>query len=96
MGKRFSEELKKDAEKLYLTRGNAYQVAIELGIGCSTLQKWVKLQREQMEPVAITQAEELRALKKESARLEEEVAILKKQQRSSQWISFKTNNLYVH
>lgn len=78
MGARYSEEFKRDAVKLYLARGNGQQIAKELGIGYSTLQKWVKARRGELGPAAASQAEELRALRRENARLEEEVAILKK------------------
>ncbi len=78
MSQVFTEEFRKKAVELYLARGKDKAVADELGIGRSTLQKWEKRYRGELNPVLISEAEELRRLQKENARLAEEIAILKK------------------
>lgn len=78
MAQKFSEEFKRKAVEFYLARGNDSTLAGELGIGRSTLLKWVKERRDEPNPVLINEAEELKRLRKENARLAEENAILKK------------------
>ncbi len=84
------------AVELHLARGKDKAVADELGIGRSTLQKWEKRYRGELNPVLINEAEELRRLQKENARLAEEIAILKKQQRSSPRMHFQEDEVRVH
>lgn len=78
MARRFSEEFKKKAVELYLARGRDLSVADDLGIGRSTLAKWERQYRDELNPVLINEAEELKRLQRENARLAEENAILKK------------------
>lgn len=78
MTKMFSDEFKRKAVELYLARGKDQLVAEELGIGKSTLSRWERKMRNELNPVLINEAEELKRLQKENARLAEENAILKK------------------
>jgi transposase len=80
MGKRFSEEFKAEALKLVNEGGvPVARAADDLGIGVSTLTKWVSLHRETTpEPVSLSEREELRQLRKENATLRMERDILKK------------------
>lgn len=81
-GKRYSEEFKAEAVKLVLERGlDAKQVALDLGVGKSTMDTWVRVWRERKAAgIEITPAEleELKRLKKENRVLREERDILKK------------------
>lgn len=80
--RRPSEAYKAEAVKLVLDRGlSVAQAALDLGVGKSTLDKWVRVWRERkVAGVAITPAEleELKWLKKENRVLREERDILKK------------------
>jgi len=83
MGKRrYSEEYKAEAVKLVLERGlSTAQAALDLGVGKSTMDKWVRIaQQRKSGGVEITPAEleELKRLKKENRVLREERDILKK------------------
>lgn len=83
MGKRRpSEEYKAEAVKLVLEQGlSVKQAALDLGVGKSSLDKWVRVWRERKAcDVEITPAEleELKRLKKENRILREERDILKK------------------
>lgn len=78
MATRYSDEFKRKAVELYLAYGNAQQVADELGVARSTLLKWTKEYKEEMNPVLISEAEELKRLRKENAQLKEDIEILKK------------------
>ena len=83
MGKRrYSEEYKAEAVKLVLERGlSTAQAALDLGVGKSTMDKWVRVWRGlKASGVKITpaQLEELKRLKKENRILREERDILKK------------------
>ena len=83
MGKqRYSEEYKVEAVKLVLERGlSIKQAALDIGVGKSTMDKWVRVARERKSGgVEITPAEleELKRLKKENRILREERDILKK------------------
>lgn len=80
MGKRFTEEYKAEAVKLVteggLTIGRA---ASDLGIGLSTLTKWLQQQRAEVpEALSLSEREELKQLRKENATLRMERDILKK------------------
>lgn len=80
--RRPSEEYKAEAVKLVLERGlSVKQAAVDLGVGNSTLDKWVRVWRDRNAAgVKITPAEleELKRLKKENRVLREERDILKK------------------
>src|SRR3989338_3998825 len=79
---RYSEEYKAEAVKLVLERGlSVMQAALDLGVGKSTMAKWVQVWRDRKASgVEITPAEleELKRLKKEVRVLREERDILKK------------------
>jgi transposase len=80
--KPFTEEFKRDAVKLAKERGNIAATARELGISDNTLQGWkLQLDREPANPFpgnGNPRDLELAQLKRENARLKEEVDILKK------------------
>ena len=80
--KSYTEEFKKEAVALVEKSGNLSQVARDLGIHMSLLRKWQqKLIEHPERPFpgkGNPQDEELHRLKKENARLKEEVEILKK------------------
>lgn len=75
---KFSDEFKRKAVELFLAKGNDYSVAEELSIGRSTLGKWVQQYRNELNPVLVKESEELKTLRKENKRLQEENLILKK------------------
>lgn len=80
--KLFTEEFKRDAVRLAKERGNIAATARELGISDNTLQGWkLQLDREPERPFpgnGSPRDPELAQLKRENARLKEEVDILKK------------------
>ena len=81
MGRVFSEEHKKDAVKILVDNGiSAAKVSKDLGIGKSTLEKWLRSYRSSNESqmVSINEREELRKLKAESHKLRLERELLKK------------------
>lgn len=81
MKRKFSTEFKAEAVKLVLEQGLApAQAARDLGIGASTLDKWLKDARGRVQPQAITESEkeELKRLRKEVHYLKMERDILKK------------------
>lgn len=78
MAKKYSDDFKQQAVRLYLEQGNAQRIAADLGIGHSTLSAWTKRYRDELNPTVVQGAEEQRRLMKENARLKEELAILKK------------------
>ena len=78
----FSEEYKLEAVNLVLKQGlTVKQAAQDLGLGLSTLNKWVSLQRQRIASgrvPTIEELEELKRLRKENRILKEECTILKK------------------
>jgi transposase len=80
--KKFSEEYKQEAVKLVVEGGvPVAQAARDLGLGQSTLTKWIAAWRAkspQEEPLTLSEREELRALRKEINQLKLERDILKK------------------
>ena len=77
----FSEEYKKDAVKMVVDNGiSAAKVSKDLGIGRSTLEKWLRSYRSSTESqvVSINEREELRKLKAENHKLRLERELLKK------------------
>ena len=81
MGRKFSNEYKTDAVNMVLENGlRASQVSKDLGIGSSTLDKWVKDYRSQVQPEAknVNDKEEIRRLKAENQKLKLERELLKK------------------
>jgi len=76
-----TEEFKREAVRIALTSGlTRKQVASDLGVGFSTLAKWIQKSRpEDMPPkVDLDQAKEIERLRKENRLLLEEREILKK------------------
>lgn len=81
MRRRFTEEFKQEAVKLVLNQGlSKAQVAQDLGIGESTLAKWVSQHRGKNQPDELveTEREELKRLRKEVNTLRMEREVLKK------------------
>ena len=81
MAQRHSDEFKREAVRIALTSGLARrQVASDLGVGFSTLSKWVqKAPRDDLPPTAdLDLAKENERLRKENRRLKEERDLLKK------------------
>jgi transposase len=81
MPRKFSPEYKQEAVKLVVGQGlSVAQAARDLGIGKSTLDRWIAEGREQTQPDALTESErvELKRLRKENAVLRMEREILKK------------------
>ncbi len=80
-GNRPTPEFRREAVRLALTSGRTRrEVADDLGIGLSTLTRWVRQDRDAEEP-AEDQADlraELKRLRKENAVLKQERDILKK------------------
>lgn len=81
MRRTFSKEFKEEAVNMVLDQGvNLAQAAKDLGIGQSTLNKWVIARRQSQEPGALTEDEraELKRLRKENKIIRMEREILKK------------------
>ena len=79
--RKFSEEYKSDAVKMVIENGiKTSQASKDLGIGQSTLDKWVKIFRSKTQsPAASVDArEEIRRLKAENLKLRLERDLLKK------------------
>ncbi len=80
--KSYTEEFKREAVALVEKSGNRSQVARDLGIHMGLLKKWQQRLAENPDRPfpgkGNPQDEELHRLKKENARLKEEVEILKK------------------
>ncbi len=80
--KTYSEEFKREAVRLFEKTGNRSRVARDLGIHKNLLRKWehqIKLDPERPFPGRGNPHDvELHRLKKENARLKEELEILKK------------------
>lgn len=81
MGRRFSDEYKTDAVKLVVEQGvSITQASKDLGIGESTLSKWVQKRRELNRDLQSSNddREELKRLKAENLKLKLERDLLKK------------------
>ena len=79
--RKFSGEYKTDAVKMVLENGlKTSQVAKDLGIGQSTLDKWVKVYRSKTQPAStnINDKDEIRRLRAENQKLKLERGLLKK------------------
>jgi transposase len=81
--RKFSNEYKLEAVKLVLEGGlSISQAARDLGLGASTLDRWVRAHRDAQgqgqEELSVNEREELRQLRKEVTRLRVEQEILKK------------------
>jgi transposase len=81
MARKFSEEFKSDAIRLVIETGiSARQASKELGIGQSTLEKWVNQYRATHQDASAkgNESEELKRLKAENHKLKLERELLKK------------------
>jgi len=81
MIRKFSKEYKKEAVSMVLDQGvSALQAAKDLGIGKSTLSKWVSdaSRSAPHESINVNEREELRRLKAENQKLRLERELLKK------------------
>lgn len=81
MRRKFSTEYKAEAVRLVIEEGlSALQVAKDLGVGKSTLSKWVVEARSSAphEIINVNEREELRKLKAENQKLRLERELLKK------------------
>jgi transposase len=81
MGQRYGEEFKREAVRLALTSGlPRKQISTDLGVGFSTLNKWMQQSRDEdpLQGPQVDQEKELSRLRKENRILREEREILKK------------------
>ena len=80
MGRKFSEEYKLEAVRLVEVHGvSAAQASEELGIGRSTLQKWLREYRcSDSNGLTVNEKAELRKLREENRLLKLEKELLKK------------------
>ena len=80
MGRKISNEIKEEAIKLVEEHGvKGTQVAKELGIGQSTLDKWLKEYRTSVSNgLTVDEKSELKRLRKENRELKLEKELLKK------------------
>ena len=80
--RKFTEEYKQEAVELVIGRGvSISQAAQDLGLGKSTLERWVRKYRDENpeeEPLTLSEREELRQLRKENNTLRMERDFLKK------------------
>ena len=82
MPRKFSPEYKAEAVKLVVEGGLSYQqVSADLGIGLSTIEKWVRegtVTKDSSETISESEREELKRLRKETTQLRMERDFLKK------------------
>ena len=80
MGKRFTKSFKDEAVQLVELHGvSMKQAASELGIGLSTLEKWVRAYRIcESDGLTVSEKEELKRLREENRKLKLEKDLLKK------------------
>ena len=80
MGRRFSQAFKDEAVKLVEVNGvKVVQAASELGIGRSTLEKWLREYRQsESHGLAASDKNELKQLREENRKLKLEKELLKK------------------
>ena len=80
MGRKFDEEFRREAVKLVMEGGvPAARAARDLGVGQTTLSKWLAAARgAKDESLPESEREELKRLRKENAQLKMERDILKK------------------
>jgi transposase len=79
--RKFTAEYKQEAVRLVLEQGlSVAQAALDLGIGKSTLENWVRKQQQNQpgEPITESEKDELKRLRKEVHTLRMERDILKK------------------
>lgn len=80
MSKRFNEQFKQEAVQLVSAERPVAEVASQLGIGYSTLDKWVRARRRRTGQLAVLSQEQkrMRELERQVAPLQEVNDILKK------------------
>ena len=79
MSRRYSEEFKSEAVRLYRESGKGYRtLASELGVSGYAIRKWVLEDEQRQDPVAMRESEELKRLRRENRLLREEREILRK------------------
>jgi|SRR5690554_5646805 len=79
MARRYSEEFKQGAVRLYRESGLGYrQIAADLGISAYALRQWVQRAGEGGAVAASSESEELQRLRRENRILREEREILRK------------------
>ena len=81
MARKFSEEYRADAVRLVIETGvSTRQASKELGIGQSTLDKWVRRYKDQhqTEKISANEREEIKRLRSENYKLKIERELLKK------------------
>ena len=81
MGRKFSQEFKDEAINLVEVNGlKPARVASELGIGKSTLEKWLRQYREtdDLNGLTVNEKAELKKLREENRKLKLEKELLKK------------------
>ena len=79
MARRYSEEFKQEAVRLYRSSGLGYRkVAEDLGVSAYALRQWVQKSAAGKGSVASSESEELKRLRREVRVLREEREILRK------------------
>ena len=74
--KKYDENFKKMVVELYQSGQSVEQLGAEYGLSTQTIYRWIKLYTQNYE-IGMTEAEML-VMKKEMARMQEEITILKK------------------
>ena len=74
--KKYDENFKKMVVELYQSGQSVEQLRAEYGLSTQTIYRWIKLYTQNSE-IGMTEAEML-VMKKEMARMQEEITILKK------------------
>ncbi|MGI6156155.1 MAG: transposase [Enterococcus lemanii] len=74
--KKYDENFKKMVVELYQSGQSVEQLGAEYGLSTQTIYRWIKLYTQNSE-IGMTEAEML-VMKKEMARMQEEITILKK------------------
>jgi transposase len=96
MGQRYGGEFKRVAVRLALTSGlPRKQISTDLGVGFSTLNKWMQQSRDKdlLKGPQVDQEKELSRLRKENRILREQREILKKRRSSSR---AKNETICIH
>lgn len=79
MGKRYSDEFRAEAARLYRESDKSYRVlSKELGVSQYALRQWVSKYKDDAGTVSVSEREELKKLRSENKMLREERLILRK------------------